>query len=106
MGPANELRYEGSKLITRHLRIGFDENGSWRLFALRKDFVPASKLLAEDDITASTVAPINLLNNIGPGNFEQSAKFIHNCEYRSFNVGRCHSQRFRQTNRNRPVPTG
>ena len=31
--PANELRYEGSKLITRHLRIGFDENGSWRLFA-------------------------------------------------------------------------
>ena len=82
--PANELRYEGSKLITRHLRIGFDENGSWRLFALRKDFVPASKLLAEDDITASTVAPINLLNNIGPGNFEQSAKFIHNCEYRLF----------------------
>ena len=82
--PANELRYEGSKLITRHLRIGFDESGSWRLFALRKDFIPASKLLAEDDITASTVAPINLLNNIGPGNFEQSAKFIHNCEYRLF----------------------
>jgi hypothetical protein len=82
--PANELRYEGSKLITRHLRIGFDENGSWRLFALRKDFIPASKILAEDDITASTVAPVKLLNNIGPGNFERSAKFVHNCEYRLF----------------------
>ena len=82
--PANELRFEGSKLITRHLRIGFDENGSWRLFALRKDFIPAFKILAEDDITASTVAPISLLGDIGPGTFEQSAKFVHNCEYRLF----------------------
>ena len=82
--PANELRYEGSKLITRHLRIGFDEKGSWRLFALRKDFIPAVKILAEDDITASTVAPVRLLDNIGPGTFEESAKFVHNCEYRLF----------------------
>ena len=55
--PANELRFKGEKLITRLLRVGFDQNGSWRLFALRKDFVPAGKLLAEDDITVSTVAP-------------------------------------------------
>ena len=82
--PANELRYKGVKLITRHLRIGFDQSGSWRLFALRKDFVPAFKILAEDDITASTLAPINLLDNIGPGNFKESAKFVHNCEYRLF----------------------
>ena len=63
---------------------GFDQNGSWRLFALRKDFVPAGKLLAEDDITVSTVAPLHLLNEIGPGTFKESAKFVHNCEYRLF----------------------
>ncbi|MEC7393708.1 MAG: hypothetical protein VX839_02375 [Verrucomicrobiota bacterium] len=82
--PANELRFDGDKLITRLLRVGFDEKGSWRLFALRKDFIPASKILAEDDITASTVAPIRLLNEIGPGTFKESAKFVHNCEYRLF----------------------
>ena len=82
--PANELRYLGTKLITRHLRIGFDQKGSWRLFALRKDFVPANKILAEDDITASTLAPTNLIENIGHGNFKESAKFVQNCEYRLF----------------------
>ena len=82
--PANELRFQGEKLITRLLRVGFDENGSWRLFALRKDFIPAEKILAEDDITVSTVAPISLLKEIGPGTFKESAKFVHNCEYRLF----------------------
>ncbi len=82
--PANELRFKGEKLITRLLRVGFDQNGSWRLFALRKDFAPAGKLLAEDDITVSTVAPLHLLNEIGPGTFKESAKFVHNCEYRLF----------------------
>jgi hypothetical protein len=82
--PANELRFKGEKLITRLLRVGFDENGSWRLFALRKDFIPAEKILAEDDITVSTVAPLSLLKEIGPGTFKESAKFVHNCEYRLF----------------------
>ena len=82
--PANELRFKGEKLITRLLRVGFDQNGSWRLFALRKDFIPAEKILAEDDITVSTVAPLSLLKEIGPGTFKESAKFIHNCEYRLF----------------------
>ena len=71
-------------LITRLLRVGFDQNGSWRLFALRKDFIPANKILAEDDITVSTVAPLHLLEEIGPGTFQESAKFVHNCEYRLF----------------------
>jgi hypothetical protein len=82
--PANELRFKGEKLITRLLRVGFDQNGSWRLFALRKDFIPAEKILAEDDITVSTVAPLSLLKEIGPGTFKESAKFVHNCEYRLF----------------------
>jgi hypothetical protein len=64
--------------------VGFDQKGSWRLFALRKDFIPAEKILAEDDITVSTVAPLSLLKEIGPGTFKESAKFVHNCEYRLF----------------------
>jgi hypothetical protein len=72
--PANELRFKGEKLITRLLRVGFDQNGSWRLFALRKDFIPAEKILAEDDITVSTVAPLSLLKEIGPGTFKGVGK--------------------------------
>ena len=30
------------------------------------------------------MAPIHLLNEIGPGTFKKSAKFVHNCEYRLF----------------------
>ena len=51
---------------------------------MRKDFIPANKILAEDDITVSTVAPLHLLEEIGPGTFQESAKFVHNCEYRLF----------------------
>ena len=54
------------------------------VFLPKKDFIPAQKILAEDDITVSTVAPLRLLNEIGPGTFKESAKFVHNCEYRLF----------------------
>ena len=64
--------------------MGFDQKGSWRLFALKKRFCPSEKILAEDDITASTIAPLKLLENIGHGTFKESAKFVHNCEYRLF----------------------
>ena len=49
-----------------------------------KILFPLEKILAEDDITVSTVAPLHLLNEIGPGTFKESAKFVHNCEYRLF----------------------
>jgi hypothetical protein len=44
-------------MLTQYLRVGYTEDGSWRTFGLRKDFIPASKISLEDDITASTVAP-------------------------------------------------
>ena len=58
--------------------------GSRRLFSLREDFEPALKIIAEDDITASAVAPVAHLENLGPGDFADAAKFVHNCEYRLF----------------------
>ncbi len=55
--PANELRFGRKKLQTQFLRVGYEADGAWRTFGLRKDFQPAGKLQAEDDITASTIIP-------------------------------------------------
>ncbi len=55
--PANELKCDDRKLITTYLRVGFELDGSWRTFGLRKDFNPAMKLQLEDDITVSLVVP-------------------------------------------------
>lgn len=51
----NALRLDGEKITVNMLRVGFEEDGSWRLFGLRHDFNPAIKVQTEDDITASTV---------------------------------------------------
>ena len=55
--PGNELKCDNRKLVTTYLRVGFDTDGSWRTFGLRKDFHPAVKIQMEDDITASVVVP-------------------------------------------------
>ncbi len=82
--PGNELRLNGKKLKTNFLRVGFDAADRWRLYSLREDFEPAMKIIAEDDITASTVAPVRHTPKLGPGDWTESAKFVHNCEYRLF----------------------
>ena len=68
------LKLDGSKLIVNTLRVGFERDGSWRVFGLRHDFHPAIKVQTEDDITASVVAPVG----------EGSRKFVENCETRLF----------------------
>jgi hypothetical protein len=55
--PGNELRYRMRKINTRYVRIGYAQDGSWRIFGVRKDFIPSFKLSAEDDITASITVP-------------------------------------------------
>jgi len=82
--PGNELKCDNRKLITTHLRVGFEQDGSWRTFGLRKDFHPAVKLQMEDDISASVVVPSNLLLNLSPDYPFPAAKFVTNCEYRLF----------------------
>ncbi|WP_203567080.1 hypothetical protein [Aestuariimicrobium ganziense] len=54
----NVVRLDGDKVISNMLRVGFEADGSWRLFSLRPDFSPAVKVQTEDDITASTVVPM------------------------------------------------
>lgn len=51
----NFVRLDGQKIVNTNLRIGFTADGSWRLFSLRPDFHPATKVQTEDDITASVV---------------------------------------------------
>lgn len=80
----NELKYRNQKLITQYLRVGFAEDGSWRTFGLRKDFVPALKLQTEDDISAAVVMPENSVSGKALNNQLPSIKLIENCEYRLF----------------------
>lgn len=80
----NVLRYRGTPMLTQYLRVGYTEDGSWRTFGLRKDFIPATKISLEDDITASTVAPTEAIKSLPVGWKTPSVKFVHNCEYRFF----------------------
>ncbi|HEX5221761.1 MAG TPA: hypothetical protein VFZ59_19505 [Verrucomicrobiae bacterium] len=79
--PANELKCDNRKLVTTYLRVGFDADGSWRTFGLRKDFHPAVKIQMEDDITASVIVPATAVG--GEAN-AASLKFAQNCEARLF----------------------
>ncbi len=83
--PANELKYNGRKLVTSYLRVGTHSDGRWRIYKLRQDFVAATKVQTEDDISASTVVPARLLQGkLNPQYTEQSVKLVTNCERRLF----------------------
>ncbi|MDH3431051.1 MAG: hypothetical protein OEQ14_13695, partial [Gammaproteobacteria bacterium] len=83
--PGNELKYRDQKLISQYLRVGFEEDGSWRIFSLRKDFSPAVKIQTEDDISASVMVPASHVQGLDSGfDSDRSVKFIVNCEYRLF----------------------
>jgi hypothetical protein len=83
--PGNELKCDNHKLVSAYLRVGFDADGSWRTFGLRKDFHPAVKVQMEDDITASVVVPATAAANLPEGaDAALSLKFARNCEQRLF----------------------
>ncbi|MDF1852497.1 MAG: hypothetical protein P1U85_16790 [Verrucomicrobiales bacterium] len=84
--PGFLLKYRLNSVMTRYLRVGYGKDGSWRMFGLRKDFAPATKLQREDDITASLVVPRGAIdeNLLHPDVRFPSYKFSENCEYRLF----------------------
>ncbi|OIO69246.1 MAG: hypothetical protein CO186_12855 [Zetaproteobacteria bacterium CG_4_9_14_3_um_filter_49_83] len=82
--PGNELRFHGRKLVSSYLRVGFDDDGSWRLFKLRQDFIASDKLQMEDDITASIVIPVHYVSGLN-GEFDHPCiKLVDNCEMKLF----------------------
>ena len=72
----NRLRLGDQRININMLRVGYNPDGSWRLFSLRHDFAPAVKVQTEDDITASTVVPGAQLG-LDP---DRSYKLVDNCE--------------------------
>ena len=83
--PGNALKFDGERLVAHSMRVGFTEDGNWRTFSLRNDFVPAEKRQAEDDITASMVVPRARLKHTNPRyDAQPSVKFVENVERRFF----------------------
>ncbi|MGD1087560.1 MAG: hypothetical protein ABR955_02395 [Verrucomicrobiota bacterium] len=82
--PGNELKCDNRVLVTTRLRVGFDTDGAWRTFGLRKDFHPAVKVQMEDDITASVLVPTARVQNLSGMDKGQVLKFVQNCEQRLF----------------------
>ena len=83
--PGNELKFDGRTLASNFLRVGFGgEDGSWRVFGLRKDFHASFKIQTEDDITASVVVPSDKLQFLNPVDPHPSVKFATNAEARLF----------------------
>ncbi len=78
--PGHELKFCGRKLQMGYLRVGFDSDGSWRVFKLRQDFIPARKLQMEDDITASTIVSRDQLRQDLPSGHRNALKLTTNCE--------------------------
>lgn len=82
--PGFEIKYRNQHIVARYLRVGFAPDGLWRMFSLRKDFLPAEKLQREDDITATTTLPVPRDSGLHPDLPEGCHKFALNCEYRFF----------------------
>ena len=98
----NELKFENQKLTANYLRMGYDPDGSWRIYKLRPDFNPADKVQVEDDITASVVLPKESLSHLDPEYRNPSVKLVQNCEMHAVPTARRrHSSRLRQRCRSR-----
>jgi hypothetical protein len=82
--PGHELKCDNRKLVSSYLRVGYEADGSWRTFGLRKDFFPAVKWAFEDDITASVVVPAVSLPHLNPHYRNPAVKFVQNCELQLF----------------------
>ena len=76
----NELKFDGQKLVSNYLRVGYDPDGSWRIYKLRPDFHPADKVQVEDDITASMVLPREAIPYLDDRYRYPSMKLVANCE--------------------------
>jgi hypothetical protein len=76
----HELKFRDHKLLGNYLRVGYDPDGSWRIYKLRPDFSPADKVQVEDDITASVVMPRERLKHLDPEYPNPSVKLVQNCE--------------------------
>jgi hypothetical protein len=72
-------------MATSYLRVGVRNDGTWRIYKLRQDFVAATKVQTEDDITASTVVPVSYVEGKLNERYKNpNIKIVKNCENRLF----------------------
>jgi len=82
--PGHQLKYKNRTVISSYLRVGYDDDGSWRIYKLRQDFKPAMKVQTEDDIAVSVIVPRQHVDHLGPASTGPSLKFVLNCENQLF----------------------
>jgi len=83
--PGHELKFHRRKLEASYVRIGRLEEGAWRVYKTRQDFVGARKIQLADDIAASATLPIGRIQHLRPGLVPAAAvKLVGNCEARLF----------------------
>jgi hypothetical protein len=83
--PGHELKFHRRKLEASYVRIGRLDEGSWRVYKTRQDFVGARKIQLADDIAASATLPIGRIQHLRPGLMPAAAvKLVGNCEARLF----------------------
>jgi phosphoenolpyruvate carboxykinase (diphosphate) len=80
----NELKFQNRKLISNYLRVGTEQDNSWRIFQLRQDYYASQKVQMEDDISASIILNANQLEYLNPDYENPSVKIVANCEARLF----------------------
>ncbi len=80
----HELKFENQKLVNYYLRVGYDRDGSWRIYKLRPDYHPSLKVQVEDDISVSVVLPRDSLGGLDPEYTNPSVKLVVNCEKKLF----------------------
>ncbi|MBA3684153.1 MAG: hypothetical protein H0W72_02815 [Planctomycetes bacterium] len=82
--PGHQLKYHERQLVAEYLRVGLTEEGSWRTFKVRQDFIAAEKICAEDDISVSTVVRSDRLPGLNRAHCGDAVKIVANCEWRFF----------------------
>ncbi len=79
----NKLLFDNRAITASYLRVGFAADNSWFLHKLRADFIAATKIQMEDDITASVVVPSEKLPYLQSYK-KPSVKLTTNCERKFF----------------------
>jgi hypothetical protein len=83
--PAHELKFHRRRLEASFLRVGRLDDGAWRVYKVRQDFVGAQKVQLADDIAVSATVPTRLLRDTAAGIAGETAcKIVANCETRLF----------------------
>lgn len=83
--PGHELKFHRHRLEASYLRIGRLDDGAWRVYKSRQDFVGSKKVQLADDIAAAATLPRARLSHLHPdtaGNI--GVKLVGNCEARLF----------------------